>query len=105
MSLLSELPVKCLWCWYETLKDSEQSQQLRIDTIKNLASVDKTLLPGSLDWSHVASNGLPKAKAGLYLHREYHCTKVRLNKTLTKSEDEWCLPEWQMEGITSEVIQ
>ena len=47
--LVSELPVKSLGRWYNaSLKDSDQSDQLREEAIKGLVSIDKTLLPGKL---------------------------------------------------------
>ncbi|CAJ1083019.1 uncharacterized protein LOC125005379 [Xyrichtys novacula] len=47
--LVSELPVKSLGRLYNAhLKDSDQSDQLREETIKALVSIDKTLLPGKL---------------------------------------------------------
>ena len=47
--LVSELPVKSLGRWYNaSLKDSDQSDQLREEAIKGPVSIDKTLLPGKL---------------------------------------------------------
>lgn len=43
---VSEMPVQSLGRWYNTsLKDSDQSKQLKEETIKGLAHIDKTL-PG-----------------------------------------------------------
>lgn len=45
----SKLPVKSLWRWYNaSLKDTEQSIQIREESIKGLVSIDKPLLPGKL---------------------------------------------------------
>ncbi|KAJ8390061.1 hypothetical protein AAFF_G00110750 [Aldrovandia affinis] len=133
--LVSELPVKSLGRWYNaSLKDSDQCDQLREETIKGLVSIDKTLLPGKLKlwclqfgllprlmWpltvyeipmtkveklERTVSSyikkwlGLPRclSNIGLYGHgalelpvssltEEYKCTKVRLNMTLTESQD------------------
>ena len=134
--LVSELPVKSLGRLYNArLKDSDQSDQLREETIKGLVSIDKTLLPGKLKlwclqfgllprlmWpltvyeipmtkveklERTVSSyikkwlGLPRclSNIGLYGHgalelpissltEEFKCTKVRLNMTLTDSQDE-----------------
>ncbi len=44
-----EMPVKSLGRWYNaSLKDSDQSDQLREETIKGLDSINNTLIPGKL---------------------------------------------------------
>uniref|UniRef100_A0A3B1JD36 Reverse transcriptase domain-containing protein n=1 Tax=Astyanax mexicanus TaxID=7994 RepID=A0A3B1JD36_ASTMX len=134
--LVSELPVKSLGRWYNaSLKDSDQADQLRKETIKGLASIDKTLLPGRLKlwclqfgllprlmWpltvyevpmtkveklERTVSSyikkwlGLPRCLSNINLFghgaldlpissltEEFKCTKVRLNMTLTDSQDE-----------------
>lgn len=47
--MVSALPIKSLGRWYNaSFKDSDQSNQLREETIIGLTSVDKTSLPGKL---------------------------------------------------------
>ncbi len=130
-----EMPVKSLGRWYNaSLKDSDQSDQLREETIKGLDSINNTLIPGKLKlwclqfgllprlmWpltvyevpitkieklERTVSSyikkwlGLPRclSNIGLYgrsalelpfssLTEEYKCTKVRLDITLTESQD------------------
>ena len=134
--LVSELPVKSLGRWYNaSLKDKDQSDQLREETIKGLVSIDKTSLPGKLKlWclefgllphmmlplmvyeipmtkveklERTVSSYIKKwlglsrclSNIGLYGHGalelpvssltgEIKCTKVRLNMTLTESQDD-----------------
>ena len=135
ISLVSELPVKSLGCWYNvSLKDADQSDQLREDTIKGLVTIDKTSLPGKLKLWCLQFGLLPRmmwplmvytipmikveklertvssyikkwlglpcclSNIGLYRHgalelpvssltKEFKCTKVTLNMTLTESQD------------------
>lgn len=47
--MVTELPIKSLGRWYNaSLKDSDQRDQLKEETIKGLTSIDKTSLPGKL---------------------------------------------------------
>lgn len=47
--MILEQPVKSLGRWYnESLKDGEQNNKLREETIKGLNTIDKILLPGKL---------------------------------------------------------
>lgn len=47
--MVSEHPVKSLGRWYNaSLKDADQSDQLREETIRSLVTIDKTSLPGKL---------------------------------------------------------
>ncbi len=133
--MLSEQPIKSLGRWYDaSLKDSDQSDQLREATTKGLVTIDKTSFPGKLKlwclqfgllprlmWpltvyevpitkveklERTVSSyinkwlGLPRclSNIGLYGHgalelpvssltEEYKGTKVRLEMTLTKSQD------------------
>lgn len=47
IQMTSEIPVKCLGQWYDVkLKDMEQFEQLKKDTITYMDHINKTLLPG-----------------------------------------------------------
>ncbi|CAM4720493.1 unnamed protein product [Leuciscus chuanchicus] len=99
--LVSEQPVKSLGRWYNaSLKDAEQCDQLREETIKGLVSIDKTSLPGKLKLWCLQFGLLPRLMWPLTVYEvpiskveklertvKYKCTKVRLSMTLAESQD------------------
>ena len=88
--LVSELPVKSLGRWYNaSLKDKDQSDQLREETIKGLVSIDKTSLPGKLELWCLQIGLLPRMMWPLTVY-EIPMTKVKkLERTVSSYIKKW----------------
>ncbi|KAJ8412683.1 hypothetical protein AAFF_G00116340 [Aldrovandia affinis] len=76
--------------WYNaSLKDSDQCDQLREETIKGLVSIDKTLLPGKLKLLCLQFGLLPRLMWPLTVY-EIPMTKVeKLERTVSSYIKKW----------------
>ena len=88
--MVSEQPVKSLGRWYNAnLKDADQVDQLREQTIKGLVTIDKTLLPGKLKVWCLQFGLLPRLMWPLTIY-EVPITKVeKLERTISSYIKKW----------------
>ncbi len=87
---VAEKPVKSLGRWYHaTLKDSEQVDQLRQDTMCGLESINKTMLPGRLKLWCLQFGLLPRLMWPLTIY-EVPISKVeKLERVVSKFAKKW----------------
>lgn len=73
-----EQPIKGLRCCYDAnLKDSQQVQQMRMDTITGLRHIDKSALPGKLKVLCLEFGLLPRLMWPLSMYEVVHIQVLR----------------------------
>lgn len=79
---VSEMPVNRLGCWYDAkLKDPEQFEQLKKETIAHIACINKTLLPGKLKLWCFQFVKLPRLMWPLTVYGFLICKVEKLEKS------------------------